>query len=260
MIINHSHKFIFMHSRKCAGSSMEVMLNKYLGPDDIQIGSWPETIQAGGRVNKRALKDAIFYPPSWSSTLAHISSNIINQKNLNTMQVFNSSIKRKYRNILGANPSCPTAKMVCQFDPDAWRNYFKFSFVRNPFDFEISDYFWRTKGLVGQIDFKDFLRRKLCGVAGPDRVISHPPINWPIYTLNNEIVMDYVGRFEDLHEHVSIIGELLGLSLDLNSVPKAKSGIRKKVNPSEFYDKESIEMVYRLHKSEIEAFEYEFPL
>ena len=53
MIISHKHKFIFMHSRKCAGSSMEVMLNKHLGPNDIQIGSWPETILAGGSMNNR---------------------------------------------------------------------------------------------------------------------------------------------------------------------------------------------------------------
>jgi hypothetical protein len=37
MIISHAHKFIFLHARKCAGSSVTAYLNPLLGPDDIQI-------------------------------------------------------------------------------------------------------------------------------------------------------------------------------------------------------------------------------
>ena len=260
MIISHKHKFIFMHSRKCAGSSMEVMLNKHLGPNDIQIGSWPETILAGGSMNKRAFKDALFYRPPWRSTFRHLSANIIRRRKLDLSQVVNASIKRKYRKILGVNPSCPIAQSVIQLDPAAWGDYFKFSFVRNPFDFEVSDYFWRTKGLPRRVEFKDFLRRKLdSGVEDPEGVVPFPPTNWPIYAIDNQVALDYVGRFEELNEHVYVIGDRLGLSLDLNSVPKAKSGIRKKIDPSEFYDKESKEMVSLLHKHEIEVFGYEFP-
>ena len=98
MIISHKYKFIFMHGRKCAGSSIEVMLNKYLGPDDIQIGSWPETILAGGKINKRALKDAFCYPSLWFSFFKQLSANIIRQKKLDISQAVNSSIKRRCRN------------------------------------------------------------------------------------------------------------------------------------------------------------------
>ena len=54
MIISHKHKFIFLHARKCAGTTMEIILNKYLGPNDIQIGSWVETLANSGNFNKKS--------------------------------------------------------------------------------------------------------------------------------------------------------------------------------------------------------------
>lgn len=39
MIISYKHQFIFVKSRKTAGSSIEHYLSSYLGPDDVLIGS-----------------------------------------------------------------------------------------------------------------------------------------------------------------------------------------------------------------------------
>tara|TARA_A100001011_G_scaffold393667_1_gene484116 strand:+ start:4306 stop:5040 length:735 start_codon:yes stop_codon:yes gene_type:complete len=39
MIISHEHKFIFFKPLKVAGSSIEVALSKFCGPEDIQTGS-----------------------------------------------------------------------------------------------------------------------------------------------------------------------------------------------------------------------------
>lgn len=249
-----------MHSRKCAGSSMEVMLNKYLGPDDIQIGSWSETIHAGGKMNKRAVKDAFFS----CSSLAHIFSgvciNVLREKKLNISIVVNASIKRRYKDALGDNPACPTAEAVMKFDPKAWGDYFKFSFVRNPFDFEVSDYFWRTRGIYGRLDFKEFLRRKLdAKIEDFEKIVPTPSTNWPIYTVNNELALDFVGRFEELDKDIQYIGEKIGLPLDLKNTPKAKSGIRKSIKSSDFYDEESKNMVAALHNLELDFFGYRYP-
>lgn len=35
MIISHEHKFIFVKTRKRAGTSIEIALSKFCGPDDV---------------------------------------------------------------------------------------------------------------------------------------------------------------------------------------------------------------------------------
>lgn len=260
MIISHKHQFIFMHARKCAGSSMEVMLNSVLGQEDIQIGSWHEVIQNGGYLNKKALKDALLPPSSWPRSLRHLYGNIRDQKGLQISRVANAAIKRQYRETLGSNPACPIAQSVAQLVPEAWQQYFKFSFVRNPYDFEISDYFWRTNALKEKVDFKEFLRRKLDhSLPDVEGVVPYPPTNWPIYSVDDEVVLDYIGRFENLSEHVHFISERLNLPIDLNSVPKAKSGTRRPVEASSFFDAESKKLVSLLHQRELDFFGYEFP-
>jgi hypothetical protein len=39
MIVSHEHKFIFVKTRKTAGSTFEKLMRPYLGPDDICTGS-----------------------------------------------------------------------------------------------------------------------------------------------------------------------------------------------------------------------------
>lgn len=260
MIISHKHKFIFMHSRKCAGSTVEVMLNKFLGPNDIQIGSWPETIRAGGKVNRRFITDAFTSPISIAASLRNVAGRVIRSEKISAFEILNSSIKRKYSKKLGPNPSCPIAAAVIEFSPDIWSEYFKFAFVRNPFDFEVSDYFWRTKSLKEPISFKEFLQRKL-DVERQDleQVVPFPVTNWPIYTLEDKLAVDYIGRFEKLESEVKIIGEHLGLRLDISAVPKAKSTHRKLIDPEKLYDEECKDIIRRMHEKEIEYFGYSYP-
>ena len=63
------------------------------------------------------------------------------------------------------------------------------------------------RGCPGRLSSKS-LRRKLdSGVKDPEGVVPFPPTNWPIYTVNDEVVLDYIGRFENLNEHLHVIGE-----------------------------------------------------
>ena len=41
MIICHSHRFIYIHPPKTAGTAVSVALGALCGPDDAQIGDWP---------------------------------------------------------------------------------------------------------------------------------------------------------------------------------------------------------------------------
>ncbi len=238
-----------------------MLLNRYLGSDDIQIGSWPETIEAGGRMNSRAVKDAFLHPSTTGHSIKMLVANSAFRRRLDMPRVVNASIKRRYKGVLGPNASCPTAQAVMQFDAVAWDSYFKFGFTRNPFDFEVSDYFWRTKKHSGRVGFKEFLMRKLDkSRADPEGVVPFPPTNWPIYSIDDSIALDYIGRFEQLSDDLRVIGRRLGLPFDLCQLPMAKSNTSKAVKTSDFYDDESREMVFFLHRDELEYFGYQFPV
>tara|TARA_B100000029_G_scaffold318505_1_gene311016 strand:- start:2860 stop:3579 length:720 start_codon:yes stop_codon:yes gene_type:complete len=238
---------------------MEVALNNYLGPDDIQTGSWIETMHENGRMNKKAIKDTFFSSSSMGKTFRQIAVNLISGKGINLPRVVNTSIKHIYKDSLGTNPACPTAEMVMRYDPESWKNYFKFAFVRNPFDFEISDYFWRTKRLDKKLDFTEFLKRKLKIKNDPEGVVPFPKTNWSIYSINNEVVLDYIGIFEELNNHLNLIGKRIGLPLEVGTFPKVKSNYEKPSNFKDLYDDENKEMVYLLHKNEFDYFGYTYP-
>lgn len=69
MIVSHSHKFIFVHARKVAGSSMKVAIAPYLSGDDIVIGSLNE-IMAAGIATPPAVKKILSRPKSLGIAIA----------------------------------------------------------------------------------------------------------------------------------------------------------------------------------------------
>ena len=71
MIISHKYKFIFIKTRKTAGSSVEKYLSSYLGPTDICTGSVADNTpqrnitDSDGHKNWRWVKE--HYPVEWKT-------------------------------------------------------------------------------------------------------------------------------------------------------------------------------------------------
>lgn len=70
MIISHKYKFIFIKTRKTAGSSIEWFLDPYLGKDDISTGSdydglAPRNINIDGHIGYRWIQKN--YPYEWKN-------------------------------------------------------------------------------------------------------------------------------------------------------------------------------------------------
>ena len=106
MIVSNSKKFIFLKTRKTAGSSIQVALSTLLdSSQDIITGS-------------------------------NMKDNILNES---------SSAGWNMENFFTNHPHPPIDK-VKKWSRDKWKDYFKFAFIRNPFDIVISRYFWDVKG------------------------------------------------------------------------------------------------------------------
>jgi len=156
-----------------------------------------------------------------------------------------------------SNPTHPTAEEIKEFDSEAWEVYYKFCFVRNPYERVVSDYVFRVYSRGINVSFKDFLLRIADpGVPDPERVVPNNPSNWVMYTIDNKIVMDFIGKYERLEEDFEIICNHIGIPYSKGNIPMVKKF--KDYDYVDFYDSESRHMVERIFGREIDAFEYKF--
>jgi len=156
------------------------------------------------------------------------------------------------------NPGHPTATEVKNDYSEEWERYWTFSFVRNPFEKAVSDYLWR-KRLIGteQVSFREFMER----VDDPSRddpegIVPFPRTNWPIYTINDFVAVDFVGRHERFRKHLQYALNEVGVPFDEKKLTKSKQG--KSYDYREYYDEETFEIVQHLYANEIQRFNYTF--
>ena len=122
MIVSHEHRFIFLKTRKTAGTSVEIALSGICGPDDIITPITPadEVLRADRRG-----------PQNFESPPL-------------VREATNHSPARKAREIVGE---------------DVWRDYTKFTVERNPWDQVVSSYYWAARTMADPPSFEVFVRR-----------------------------------------------------------------------------------------------------
>lgn len=192
MIISHQRKFIFIKTRKTAGTSLEIGLSKYCGPNDIitPITAEDESIrsQLGFRgPQNTAIPQAKGHVPGLVKTLIR-------------------GPRRFYNHM-------PASEIIQALGNEIWSDYFTFTIEREPYDKAISGYYWRTQQPRPTIE--DHLSKVPAGLLS----------NWQQYTINDTVVVDFVIRFDHLHHDLAIISERLGLG-DIE-MPRAKGQYRK---------------------------------
>lgn len=145
-----------------------------------------------------------------------------------------------------------------------FRNYFKFCFVRNPWDRVVSEWLWRTKNVPRhnlhryvRLSLKHFIEKVPTwrGKVG-SRIRRHLlPQHQFIYDAQGQPMVDYVGRFENLRQDFDTICQQIGL--DGAELPWSNS-TRVKISYRDYYDDETYEMVKDLYAEDIDYFDYQF--
>ena len=244
-----------MHCRKAAGSSVAACLAACLGPDDIHLGTWPEAFDQGVLPNRRARTD-LLHPVAGASFLARLlqrPSRVTDPAC--RIAALNGAQRLKYRARLGHSPEHAHAERVRAAFPEAWRDYFKFCFVRNPFDRTVSDYLWRTRKTGDEsMTFSAFLDR-IDRHDFSSRTIPRHFDNWPIYTVDDRIAVDFVGRFERLEEDLDDVFSRRGL--DRRPLTLAKS-MQRQGSYRDWYGTRERGLVERLFANEVRQFDYSF--
>lgn len=197
MIVSHRHKFIFVKTRKTAGTSIEVALSEICGPDDIITPILPDEEEYRTGLGYRG-KQNFLVPRSkygireWGKSL----------------------LKWRWRRFYDHMPAAEIRKYV---DREVWDTYYKFTFDRNPFDKLISLYYWsksdqKYANLTEYIKSGDALRARA----------------WDFYTENDKLIVDKVYKFENVAEALKDISDRIGLDKTLEPPnKKIKGNVRK---------------------------------
>jgi hypothetical protein len=230
MILSHKHKFIFIKTTKTAGTSIEVYLSQFCGPDDIITPISP--------VDEKARAELGGKPQNYSlpKQLTECS----------TKELFYYVFKgRKPEKILFWN-HMPAEKIKESIDLDVWNSYYKFTFVRNAWDRAISRYYWNLSRNSRKKDLNKSLQ------------MNDPNSNWNIYTINDDVAVDFAGRFENIIDDMQAICSRLNLPFG-GKLPRTKEKSRITKKPyKEILTPEQAQYIESRCAKEIELFNYKF--
>ena len=82
--------------------------------------------------------------------------------------------------------------------------------------------------------------------------------NFDIYSIDGNVAVDFVGRYENLADDLKLALDHVGLNLDCE-LPRAKTNFRPTTLPyRDYYDEDTRAMVGRWYAREIELLDYEF--
>ncbi|SMX50022.1 sulfotransferase family 2 domain-containing protein [Maliponia aquimaris] len=258
MILSHQHRFIFLHCRKTAGSSISVALARSLGPDDLQLSGLKETFEAGIPYTRRVYAEAARLPGR--TALTRIEDRLHFAGALGPWRRAERARKRihaRYRPILGDFPYHARAAAIAAAFPREWAGYAKFCVVRNPWDRMVSDYFWRTRDVQAPPSFETFIKAIRDGdtLGG---IVPGEPDNWPLYAIDDKVAVDHVIRFENLTAGLAEVLPQVGLTWD-GWLPRAKVLAADKPGtprPEVSYTPELTRIVGDLFAREVAAFGY----
>lgn len=234
MIVSHRHRFIFLKTRRTAGTSVELALAELCGSEDIITPLAPDH------------DVPVSEPERLRSERARRPQNYLRASELPQRPTRADGIVPPRREVdYYEHIRAPRARRY--LGKDIWRSYFKFAFERNPWDRLVSHYFFlRSRGSVGT--FEHTIRNELGRRAQ----------NHLVYTKEGELMVDFVGRYETLERSLAEALARIGVEAKL-TLPRANSESRTdKRHYSTFYTDQLRDYVATLCAPEIALMGYTF--
>ena len=140
MIVSHEHKFIFLKTKKTAGTSIELALSALCGDEDVitPLTEIDEALRAQGRGAQNWRKHGW-----WGSPRPFFKRRFL-KFTAEDYGFYNHMPAEQARALLN--------------DDKVWRSYFKFAFDRNPWDRQVSFYHHRYRRQSEPPPFASFIK------------------------------------------------------------------------------------------------------
>ncbi|MCA1658213.1 MAG: sulfotransferase family protein [Verrucomicrobiaceae bacterium] len=228
MIISHKHRFIFIKTKKTAGTSIEIALSRFCGEDDVitPFVDRPDE-EARQRLGYRGPQN--YKTPQLAGADVDWGDFAPDPEHYNHEPAF---ILRQ------------------RISRDIWESYLKFSVERNPWDRAVSLYYFRLSKSKRSPSLKEFI------TTVKPKVLT----NFRRYAIDDTLAVDHVMRYENVDLEMLQIGQRLRLpeSLELPDY-RAKGQFRAdKRHYRELMGEEERDVVAKACAKEIELFGYEF--
>ena len=218
VIVSHEHGFIFMKTRKTAGTSVEISLSRVCGEDDV-ITPVTDDDEALRRAHGGRGPQHYESPPN------------LERKAFNHMPV---SMVRK---MLGRKK---------------FESYLSFAIERNPWDAVVSLYHWRYR------DSEPGRLAAFADYVASEAVATFAPKNQRIYRLKGEVAVDRVLRYESLDAELATVWAELGLPGTPDLPHAKRGSRPRGPSYRSYYDDASRERVAELFAAPIAQLGYEF--
>lgn len=230
MIVSHRHKFIFLKTEKTAGTSVEIALSRFCGPEDIITPISPADEEIRRSLGHRGPQN---YLAPWRDYGLRDAARLLLRRR-RKVRFYNHMSGREVRGYVG---------------DDVWKGYFKFCFERNPFDRIISHYYWCHRSEP---------RPPLASFIHSSRALSLKRRGYEVYTQDGKVAVDRICRFEAIEQELEEVRQIIGLPEPL-VLPRAKSSHRvDKRSYRDVLGEEERDWVSQMFGEEIRLLGYRF--
>lgn len=230
MILSHRHRFIYIKTCKTASTSIEAALSAVCGPEDVITPASDRLMKH--RPNQIAQNWRLEHPDVpkrkwWRKLLGRP--------------------ERRYHPSVGYYEHMPAWRVRNYVGDEIWNSYFKFTFERNPWDRQVSWYYFKTKSKTNPPSFQAFHRSKRGAWVQ----------NYDLYTSDGRVIVDFVGRYENITDEFAKAMEIIGLG-DNVRLPLTNVSPEKGKDYREYYDDTLRDLIADWYDREIRLFDYQF--